>query len=227
MSKESSDARWMAFCGSRLEALASVDVRGRAGAMGLALDPSGTKAIASFLGKEYLIGADGVTEASGENVTVSMRSVLAAYLASPDRGPGGGGGTGGYVPYGRLAGGRPGEAPVGVSPDSVFKPLGDRFGADHALFRKAALALGARDMGVGSSGAAGYLFEGLPRLPVRVDFHEADEEFPAEIRVLFGADALEVVPREALELLVMCLTVALLLEAGLISCPDDCQDSFG
>jgi hypothetical protein len=221
MREKSNEAR-MAYCGAQLEALAKADIRAQAEAMGLGIDDTGTRARARFLGRDYLIGNDGVVAEDGQNVPVDTRSVLAHYLCSQGRGEA----SGEFLPIGRLTGVASG-ASSGTSPsDQLAKPLGDKFGPDYEAFRKAALSLGAKHVGLSQAGAQSFVFDGLPRFHFRADFFEADEEFDAEIKILFSSNATVFVKYEVMELTIMSLTVALLLTAGLISCPDDCQASF-
>ncbi|MDR2613658.1 MAG: DUF3786 domain-containing protein [Deltaproteobacteria bacterium] len=223
MSRTKNSAARIAYCERQLENLARVDIRAQAEAMGLAADEAGKTARARFLGREYLISNEGVRDAEeGRNVPVDTQSVLAHYIASRGRGEA----SLEFVPIGRLTGLASG-ASAGTSPsDQLFKPLADKFGPDYEAFRKAALALGAKHVGLSQAGAQSFVFDGLPKLPVRAEFFEADEEFGAEIKILFSSNATVFVMYEVLELTIMSLVVALLLEAGLISCPDDCQASF-
>ncbi|MDR3153962.1 MAG: DUF3786 domain-containing protein [Deltaproteobacteria bacterium] len=222
MSKAKTNAARLAYCETQLENLAGIGVKSQAEAMGLALDETGTKAKVRFLGSDCLIGNDGVTDVARRNVTVDATSVLAHYLASKGRGEP----SSEFVPIGRLTGIASG-ASAGTSPsDQLFKPLGDKFGSDYGAFSKAALALGARHAGLSQAGAQSFVFGDLPKLPVRADFFEADEEFDAEIKILFPSNATAFVMYEVLELYIMCLTVALLMAAGLINDPEDCQASF-
>ncbi|MDR1314407.1 MAG: DUF3786 domain-containing protein [Deltaproteobacteria bacterium] len=222
MSKAKTTEARLAYCGLQLANLEKQDVPAQAAAMGLELDETGKMAKAHFLGRDYLIGNSGVTDPSGQNVTVDTQSVLAHYLSSKGRGDV----SQEFVPIGRLTGIASG-ASSGTSPsDQIFKPLSDKFGADYEAFKKAALELGAKHVGLSQAGAQSFLFDGLPKLPVRAEFFEADEEFDAEIRILFSSNATVFVMYEILELTIMSLVVALLMTAGLIGCPEDCQASF-
>jgi hypothetical protein len=197
--------------------LSRQDVAAQAAALGLTLDPAG-RAVADFLGRRYLISASGVESADGKPVTVDAQSVLAHYLSSQGRGEL----ALEFVPIGRLTG----INVTGGSPsENLSKPLGDLFGERYDLFAKVAPKVGGRALGLSPSGAQAWEF-GLPKVPVRVEFFEADEEFGAEIKVLFDRSANRFVSYECLELLTMCLVVDLLMAAGLISDPDDCANSF-
>jgi hypothetical protein len=217
MSKAKTNAGRLKYLEVQLENLAKLDVKSQAEALGLPLDESG-RAVADFLGRKYLVSNEGVAAQGGQPAIVDVQSVLAHYLASRGRGEP----SGEFLPIGRLTG-------IGVSgggpSENLAKPLGDLFGARYDLFALAAPKVGGRDMGPSPSGARAWEF-GLPKVPIRVEFFEADEEFPAEIRVLFDSHANRFVSYECLELMTMCLVVEILLAAGLISDPDDCANSF-
>ena len=218
MSKAKTNASRLAYQKAQLENLAKQDIAAQAAAMGLMVDAEGL-AIADFLGRRYAITQGGVAPLSGgPPATVDAASVLAHYMSSKGRGDL----AGEHVPIGRLTG----IAVTGAGPsESLAKPLSDLFGDRYDLFAQAAPRVGGRAMGLSQSGAQAWDF-GLPKVPIRVEFFEADEEFPAELRVLFDRTANRFVSYECLELMTMCLVVDILLAAGLISDPDDCANSF-
>lgn len=83
------------------------------------------------------------------------------------------------------------ELPDGLVYDSAFQGRsGDRvaarFGRDKERFIQAGRALGGVRLGYGD---ASFMFRLLPRLPVAVILHLADDEFPAAASVLFDATA--------------------------------------
>jgi hypothetical protein len=217
MSKAKTNLNRLNYRAVQLENLAKLDVAAQAEALGLPLDERG-RAIADFLGRRYALSNAGVEALSGPPATVDAQSVLAHYLASRGRGDL----SHEYVPIARLTGI---SAGVGSPSENLSKPLSDLFGARYDLFAAAAPKVGGRAVGLSPSGAQAWEF-GLPKVPVRVEFYEADEEFGAEIRVLFDSTANRFVSYECLELLTMCLVVEILLAAGLISDPDDCANSF-
>jgi hypothetical protein len=218
MSKEKTNAARLNYRQAQIEALASLDVPAQAAALGLETAADG-RAAAEFLGRRYLIGRSGVEAApGGAPPTVDAQSVLAHYLASRGRGEP----SGEFVPMGRLTG----IHGTSASPsENLAKPLSDRFGSDYGLFERAAPAVGGAYRGLSQAGARSWEF-GLPKVPMRIEFFEADEEFGAEIRLLFDSHANRFVSYECLELMTMCLVVDILLAAGLISDPEDCANSF-
>ncbi|MDR1110042.1 MAG: DUF3786 domain-containing protein [Deltaproteobacteria bacterium] len=217
MSRAKTNQARMYYRQTQLENLAKIDLKAQAEALGLAIDGQG-RAVADFLGRKLLLDNGSVASADGRPVPIDAQSVVAHYLASRGRAEL----TGQFVPIGRLTG----IGVTGGSPsENLAKPLADKFGDRYGLFAQAAPKIGGRHQGRSQAGAQAWDF-GLPRLPARIEFFEADDEFPAEIKVLFDTSANQFVSYECLELYTMCLVVDLLLAAGLISDPDDCQHSF-
>jgi hypothetical protein len=207
----------MTYLKTQLENLAKIDLKSQAQAMGLPLDDQGRVAV-NFLGRRLLVDNQGVTSVDGSPVPIDAQSVVAHYLASLGREEL----TGEYVPIGRLTGiGVTSESPS----ESLIKPLVKLIGPRYDLFAQAAPKIGGVHQGLSPAGGQAWNF-GLPKLPARIEFFEADDEFEAEIKLLFDTSANKFVSYECLELLTMCVVVDLLMAAGLISDPDDCQNSF-
>jgi hypothetical protein len=217
MSKAKTTQSRLNYLQAQLENLKKINVANQAQSMGLKTDAEG-RAVVDFLGRQFLADNEGIKSTDGKAVIVDAQSVIAHYLASQGRGEL----AGEYVPIGRLTG-------ISVSlaspSENLAKPLSDKFGDRYDLFKQAAEKLGGRRLGLSPAGAQGWEF-GLPKLPVRVEFFEADDEFAAEIKLMFDQSANRFVSYECLELLTMCLVVELLMTAGLISDPEDCQNSF-
>ncbi|MDR1677567.1 MAG: DUF3786 domain-containing protein [Deltaproteobacteria bacterium] len=217
MSRAKTNKARMIYLETQLENLAKLDIKSQAQALDLAVDSQG-RAVVPFLGREFLIDNKGVTAKDGRSVPIDAQSVTAHYLASQGRAEL----TGQYVPIGRLTG----IGVTGGSPsENLTKPLSDKFGDRYDLFALTAPKIGGLHRGLSQAGGQAWDF-GLPKLPIRVEFFEADDEFEAEIKVLFDSSANQYVGYECLELYSMCLVVDLLLAAGLITDPDDCQNSF-
>jgi hypothetical protein len=221
MSKAKTNQSRIAYSKMQLENLSKADVPAQAKAMGLPLDESGQKAKVRLLGRGYLAGNDGVAALDGKFTTVDTISVIAHYLCSQGRVEF----REDFVPIGRLTGIVSG-ASKGSPSDQLAKPLGDKFGPDYEAFKKAAEAAGFRHEGKSPAGAQSFILEDLPKLPVRIEFFEADDEFDSEIKLLFNASANQFVNYECLEIMTMCIVVDLLMRAGLISDPEDCEASF-
>ncbi|MDR2368867.1 MAG: DUF3786 domain-containing protein [Deltaproteobacteria bacterium] len=217
MSRDSINQARVKYRETQLENLTKVDVKSQAQALGLELDDQG-RAKVNFVGRRLLADNGGIVPADGRPVPIDAQSVVAHYLASQGRADL----TGDFVPIKRLTG-------IGVtcgSPsENLTKPLTDLFGARYDLFAQAAPKVDGVYRGLSPAGAHAWDF-GFPKLPVRIEYFEADDEFDAEIKLLFDSSANRYVNYECLELLTMCIVVEILMAAGLIKDPDDCQNSF-
>jgi hypothetical protein len=95
----------------------------------------------------------------------------------------------------------------------MVKPLLREFGDDYDKFQSAALQLGGVPEGASSDGGQRWIFEVLPKIPVRLVFYQADDEFPADIQMLFDRSALRFMEFECLAFLSGCFTKALIMAA--------------
>jgi len=190
-----------------MEALAGADLSLQAPALGLSADDQGRVPV-RFFNRDYLVSNTGVQALGGAPAPLDHQSVLAHYLMSQGRKTL----TGEFLPIGRLTG----VASTGASPsDSLIVPLAANFGDNYGLFARAAERIGGRAEGRAPSGGESWLFPALPFFPVRVVFFEADDEFPAEIKVLFDSSAPAFVAYECLELMELVLVEELMGAAGL------------
>ena len=214
MARSKSASNWEQYSRKQVAALAEADLKSRAAAMGLDLDQDG-RVRASFFGRDYLIANDGLTALDGGAVSYNHQSILAHYLLSS----GENGLSGEFLPIGRLTG----LVDTGLSPsDNLIKPLTEKFGDKYELFAEAARKIGGRHEGRSPAGGESWLFAPLPKIRLQVIFFEADDEFEAEVKVLFDSSAPAFVAYECLELLEMVLVAELLGHAGLLGCGGAC-----
>lgn len=210
MARSKSASNWEQYAQKQVAALAETDLAAQAPALGLSLDDQGRVALTMF-GRDYLVTGADITAVDGGSVTWNHRGLIAHYLMSQGRADL----SGEYLPIGRLTG----IINTGQSPsDSLIKPLTDQFGDKYPAFTEAAAKIGGVHEGRSPSGGDQWLFRPLPFLPMQVIFFEADEEFEAEIKVLFDSSAPTFVAYEVLELAEMILVAELLLAAGLLGC---------
>ena len=194
----------------QMAALAETDLAAQAPPLGLTVDDQGRVPI-TFFARDYLADNRAIEPVDGRPTTLDHRSVMAHYLMSRGRGEL----TGEFLPIGRLTG----IINTGASPsDSLIMPLTERFGDKYQAFTEAAAKIGGRHEGRAPSGGESWLFQPLPFLPIRVIFFEADEEFEAEVKVLFDSSAPIFVAYECLELAEIVLVIELLGAAGLLGC---------
>jgi len=225
MARTKSASNWEQYSQKQMEALAGIDLAGQAPALGLTADDQGRVPLTMF-GRDYLVTAANITAIDGGAVPSGQKGLIAHYLMSGGRGAL----TGAYLPIGRLTG----IVNTGQSPsDNLIKPLTEQFGDKYQTFAEAAGKIGGVHEGRSPSGGEQWLFRPLPFLPIQVIFFEADEEFEAEVKVLFDSSAPGFVAYEVLELAEMMLVAEMLTAAGLLGCggqhgPDgDCDCDHG
>ncbi len=185
--------------------LAAADIAGAARELGLALRDGA--ALVPCLGREFVVGKDGVSLADGGEAPVNHRIVLAYYLTHGGRGEN----TGRFVPYRELPGGQD----FARSLSQIVEERAARFfsGRLEAL-AAAAAALGARPGDEYASADASFLFPALPKIPLLMTFYDADEDFPAEAKVFYDLTAPNFLDLECLAVLGLILVQELEAAAG-------------
>lgn len=210
MARSKSASNWEQYAQKQMADLAATDLATQAPALGLSLDAQGRVPLTMF-GRDYLVANTEINALDGGPVTWNHKGLMAHYLMSQGRTAL----TGEYLPIGRLTG----IINTGQSPsDGLIKPLTDQFGDKYQAFTEAALKIGGLHEGRSPSGGEQWLFRPLPYLPIQVIFFEADDEFEAEVKVLFDSSAPTFVAYEVLELAEMILVAEMLLAAGLLGC---------
>lgn len=210
MARTKSASNWEQYSLKQMEALAGVDLAGQAPPLGLTVDDQGRVPLTMF-NRDYLVTNADITALDGGAVPSGHKGLIAHYLASGGRAAL----TGEYLPIGRLTG----IINTGQSPsDNLVKPLTEQFGDKYRAFAEAAVKIDGVHEGRSPSGGEQWLFQPLPYLPIQVIFFEADEEFEAEVKVLFDSSAPAFVAYEVLELAEMILVAEMLLAAGLLGC---------
>lgn len=176
-----------------VDRLAEAPLESNAAALGLSVHDG--EAQVELFGVPSLVGPEGVRSADSRRPPpVSHRIVLAHYLLLG----GGGEPAGRFVPYRELPGGQDFARNLAVT---VEGRLSQRFaGAPDALARAATVLAGEpTDPGVSCDGA--YAFPALPRLPMMLTFYDQDEDFPAEAKVFYDANATSFLDLECLAVL--------------------------
>ena len=214
MSRTKSSANWEQYCLTQLTQVTSTpeaELAAQAQVMGLAASAEG-QFIAKFFNRDYLISPQGITASDGEITGPLHQGLLASYFLSKGRAQL----QGEYLPINRLTGisGMGDNSPN----DKIIAPLATHFGNKYTAFTEAATKIGGQHQGLSQSGGESWLFPDLAFLPVQIIFFEADEEFEAEVKVLFDASAPIFVAYEILELMEMILVGELLNAVGLLGC---------
>ena len=186
-----------------LRQLGREDLGKRAALKGLPVQPDGRIILESFA-RNYLVGSEGVTALDNGPVSFEQRLAAVSYLLSD----GSGNPTFSFVPFGHLGGFNIGRDQH--SDQSMKQPLLKKFGDNYALFAKAALKIGGSREEKDTFGKHIWLFHAFPKLPIRLTFYESDEEFPADVHVLFDSKALDFMGLKCLGFLPGYFTATLL-----------------
>lgn len=159
--------------------LAECDFQESADRLGLDYVDGGVQVC--FLKREYRITLDGVELLDGRPVIVNNRSVLLYYLLSKGQGDP----ENSYIPFEsipRMISG------LHVQSRLMNTPLERRFGNGYVKFSEAAVKLG----GIEEESQVGkhrWRFDVLPRIPLKIVFYEADDEFPVNIQIMLDKTA--------------------------------------
>ncbi|WP_338603128.1 DUF3786 domain-containing protein [Desulfoferula mesophila] len=183
-----------------VERLAGVDFAGAAASLGL--ERQGAGCLVPLLGGEYLVGPTGVSLAEGGKAFITHRIVLAWYLLHA----GSGEPSGSMVPYRELPGGADFARALQTL---VHQRLAEGFAGRLAQLKRAAASLGAEELESSSPHDGAWRFAALPKLPLELRFYDADDEFPAEAKVLYDLTAPNFLDLECLAALAHILVLEL------------------
>lgn len=166
-----------------LHQLGAVNLKATAAEKALSLQENGEVLVRSF-GRNYFIGQKDITVDDGGLLSLKQKLAVLSYFLSESTGAP----ANDYVPFGHLGGFNIGREKHAEK--SIKQPLLKNFGDDYELFSRNALKIGGTQQ-EGSSGKHLWLFYAFFNLPIQVIFYENDEEFPADIQVLFDSKALD------------------------------------
>ena len=162
----------------------------------------------SFLRRDYRLGCHGVDDLGGPGkVNINCRGVLIWYLTH------GGEHGDGLEPAGEFQLLHQFSSGVftggGKDLNWMARPLAKLFGgspqAGLDACRRAMAALGALETAIKAGADASFFYRLLPKLPVRIDYYAADDEFPCEVKFLFDQRSLDFLPFETLAVAGACL----------------------
>ena len=183
-----------------VERLAELDLAPAGASLGL--ERRGAEYAAPLLGREYLVGPRGVRAADGGGAAFTHRIVLAWYLIH--------GGSGepamSFAPYRELPGGADFARTLTQLVDAR---LAASFSGRLPALRAAALKLGGEELETSSASDGAWRFMVLPKLPLELRFYDADEEFPAEAKLLYDITAPNFLDLECLAVLGQILVMEL------------------
>ncbi len=180
--------------------LPECDLREAAGRLGL--DYVGGSVRVGFLGRRYRVTPDGVRCEDDLPVNVNALSVILYYVLSPGHGDP----EGSYVlveAIPRMVG------MLGAQSRLMSNPLERHFADGHGAFGEAATRLGGVEEG-SRAGRHLWKFTVLPKIPLKLAFDEADDDFPVGVQIMLDRTAIEFLEFECLAFMVGCLVRALI-----------------
>lgn len=173
------------------EALKNFDLADNAPHLGLTVVQGGG-VLVDFFNRTYRVDADGARPLDGGPAEINHLSLIAHYAMSPGRGEP----SGCFLPLSRMTGMVEGRGNFERS--LVNSVLAKTFNGDGTALAAAAESIGGRDGGSDQSGGRPWLFRPFPKILLKLVYYEADEEFPAEYRLLFDSLATDFMEFEAL-----------------------------
>lgn len=165
--------------------------------------PHGDGARISCLGREFVVTPDGVEDRSGLPEDTNLRSVLIFYATSQ----GAGELSGEYAPLSRLTGMIEGRSALGE--DMMTAPLLRAFAGSGERLAAAVAQLGGAEQSAGG-GKRVWRLPVLPKISMELVFYPADDEFPADIQILFDRVCPRFLEFECLAFLTGSVTKALI-----------------
>ncbi len=161
-----------------LSQVALLDLNQCAGILGASL--SGAGVMIPFLGKRFWVTSDGISDEHGGRPVHAVNVVLCNYLIlCPPSSPGNGTEWVSYKDFKDAA------PFVGGFVNNTEKPIARNFSGRIDALRLACESLGGCSLSDPLTYDLAMRVEALPRVPLFMLFNDADEEFPAQCRVLF------------------------------------------
>ncbi len=181
-----------------LSRVATLDFGSMTETLGIGVD--GKEAIVPFFGRPYRVRADGIFTASGEMCGFGVSVVLCKYfLMCPRYTPK----EGDWVSYKDFKDAAPfAEAFVNTAERPIAKNFANRLEG----LVVASKGLGGSSPDMDLSYDLSTRFDPLPRVPMLMLFNDADNEFPAQCRLLFERRAQWYLDMECLAILGMFLS---------------------
>jgi hypothetical protein len=185
--------------------LKGIDFAGAVSRLGLA--PLGPERLGvEFLGRPYEITREGVFPADGKPARANVLSVLVYYAISKGSAAAGNAApefallhyfTGPYFSSG------------GVTANWMTRPLAEAYRGDYPGFAARAEKFGMMYEGSPHNGEHSWQYRILPRIPLRLVYYEADEEYPCEFKIYYDRRAGEFLEFEQMAFLTGCFVYVL------------------
>jgi hypothetical protein len=178
------------------EELPGFNLARNAAGLGLKATEDGA-AIVPMLGREYRVAQSGAEALDGRPASFSRLSLAAHYAMSPGLGEP----AMDFVKL-TLLSGTPVSGGFGsFNREAVTAPLVRRFGEDPEGLERAVASLGGRLESADERLGRSWIVFALPKIPLKLVYQSADEEFEAEFTVLYDRKGIEFMRFEALAFL--------------------------
>lgn len=160
------------------------------------------------LSRDYLASHDGISARDQGHVSSEQKLAVVSYLLSDCTGPP----AFDFIPFAHLGGYNIGRDKH--MDKNVKQPILNTFADNYDLFVAAALKIGGTEQESDSADKHIWLFQVVPNLLIQIIFYEPDEDFPADIHILFDSKALEILGMKCLGFLPGYFTSALIEAAS-------------
>ncbi len=159
--------------------------------------------IIPFFGESYRVSSKGILNAAGERPSHIVSVILCKYLLLyPEKEPK----PGDWVSYKDFKD----TAPFAEGfLNNVERPVARHFSGKADALRKACETSGGKTPDIKLSYEVSAVFDALPKMPVLLLFNDADDDFPADCKVLFKGEAEKYLDPECLAMTGMVLTESL------------------
>ncbi len=156
-----------------------------------------------FFGESYRVSSQGILNAAGARPSHIISVILCKYLLLyPEKEPK----KQEWVSYKDFKD----TAPFAEGfLNNVERPIARHFSGKADALRKTCKASGGKPPDIKLSYEVSAEFDALPKLPVLLLFNDADDDFPADCKVLFKGDAEKYLDPECLAMVGMCLSESL------------------
>lgn len=132
----------------------------------------------------YQISHHGVSAIDKKPVTFLQKLAVVSYVLSDGKGYA----AYEFVPFSELGGYNIGREQHAIK--AIKKRILNKFGNNYRLFEKASWKIGGLKKKE-SQDKHVWLYYAFPNVPILASFYEADEEFPADVQVLFDIRSLD------------------------------------
>jgi hypothetical protein len=159
----------------------------------------------SFLGRRFRVTRQDVFPEDGLPVNVNYRSVLVYYAISKGEGDP----LMDFALLNTFSAGLFSRNNSDSGVDWMSAPLRRAYNNDYPSFAVAARALGMIYLGSRSTAEYNWAYRLLPKIPIKLNYYAADDEFPCEVKIYYDKTVTNFLEFEPLAVLNGCFISAL------------------